>query len=129
MVGCQPAIVFARRGPYCWIVIESTAPVPQRPNDFLDAHGNFGGFFTFIFFIFVFYKNIFSILQFTVLYPYRPQGGGRDLFLNKKNYLRGRSWQESAAPLPGGRPPAATPLGGRGAAGSPAKLLWPLDVF
>ena len=26
---------------------------------------------------------------------------------------------EPAAPLPGGRPPAATPLGGRGAAGSP----------
>ena len=36
-----------------------------------------GRFFIFIFFIFVFYKNIFSILQFTVLYPYRPPGGGR----------------------------------------------------
>jgi len=36
---------------------------------------------------------------------------------------------EPAAPLPGGRPPAATPLGGRGAAGSPTlykRLLSPL---
>ena len=46
--------------------------------------------------------------------PAARQEGGRDLFVNKKNYLRGRPWREPAAPLPGGRPPAATPLGGRG---------------
>ena len=57
------------------------------------------------------YRNIFLILYFTVLYPYRPAGGrqtarqgggrppaaplpgGRDLFVNKnKIYLRIRPW-------------------------------------
>ena len=32
-------------------------------------------FFIFIFFKIVFYRNIFSISQFTGLYPYRPTGG------------------------------------------------------
>ena len=34
-------------------------------------------FFIFIFFKNIFYTNIFSISQFTVLYSYRPAGGGR----------------------------------------------------
>jgi len=83
-----------------------------------------GAFFIFIFFENIFYRNIFSISQFTVLYPYRPAGGGRgpaaqqrggrDLYVNfKKIYLRGSLWREPAAPLAGGRPPAANPLGGR----------------
>ena len=32
-------------------------------------------FYIFIFFKIVFYRNIFSVSQFTVLYPYRPAGG------------------------------------------------------
>ena len=34
------------------------------------------GFFIFIFFISVFYKNIFSICKFTEIYPGRPAAGG-----------------------------------------------------
>ena len=34
-----------------------------------------GDFFIYIFFIFVFYKNIFSIWKFTELYPGRPAAG------------------------------------------------------
>ena len=33
----------------------------------------------FIFFIFVFYKNIFSFSKFIVIYPAAPLPGGRDL--------------------------------------------------
>jgi len=33
------------------------------------------------------------------------QEGGRDLYVNKKNYLRGGPCREPAAPLPGGRLP------------------------
>ena len=73
-----------------------------------------------VFFIFVFfkknYRNIFLVLGFTVLYPYRPvggrqgptarQGGGRDLYVNKNKFiLRRGPWREPAAPLPGGRLP------------------------
>ena len=32
--------------------------------------------------------------------PAARQEGGRDLYINKKNYLRGGPWRESAAPLP-----------------------------
>jgi len=57
--------------------------------------GSSGVFFIFIFLENIFYRNIFSISQFTVLYPYRPagglppgrgpaarQGGGKDLYVN-----------------------------------------------
>src|SRR6185437_15645592 len=81
-----------------------------------------GAFFIFIFFENIFYRNIFSISQFTVLYPYRPAGGRQGacrlaagqqglICKFKKNYLRGGPWREPAAPLAGGRPPAANPLG------------------
>ena len=46
-------------------------------------------FLFFLFFIFVFYKNIFSIWKFIGIYPGRPAAG--------------RSWG-AAAPLPGDRP-------------------------
>ena len=91
------------------------------------------------FFIFIFfkkkYRNIFLVSDFTVLYPYRPTwgqqgayrpaGGGMDLYVNKKN-LRSGPWREPAAPLPGSMPPAAPPVGGRGAAGSHPKYKTPL---
>ena len=97
-----------------------------------NTYGGYPGvFFIFIFFENIFYRNIFSILQFTVLYPYRPPGGGRgpadlqeggrDLYVNKKIYLRGGPWREPAAPcraagtcrLVEGRQAAARPAGGR----------------
>ena len=71
-----------------------------------------------VFFIFVFfkknYKNIFLVLGFTVLYPYRPagdgrwptarQGGGRDLYVNKNKFILCIGpWREPAAPPVGGR--------------------------
>jgi len=56
-----------------------------------------GVFFIFIFFKKQFYRNIFLVLNFTVLYPYRPAGGrqgayrpaggGRDLYVNKNNFF------------------------------------------
>ena len=62
-----------------------------------------------VFFIFVFfkkkYRNIFSISKFTVLYPYRPAGGGRKLHVNKYNFFARR-------PLAGACRPAR-PAGGR----------------
>jgi len=53
-------------------------------------------FFIFIFFKIVFYKNIFSVLQFTGLYPYRPAGG-----------------RQGAGRPAGGRQGAGRPAGGR----------------
>ena len=49
-------------------------------------------FFIFTFFKKKIYRNIFLVLDFTVLYPYRPATGA----------CRG-PWREPAAPLPGGR--------------------------
>ena len=41
------------------------------------------------------YRNVFLVSDFTVLYPYRPAGGSRDLYVNKyKFYLRRGPWQE-----------------------------------
>ena len=54
----------------------------------------------------------FHILQFHT--PTARQGGGRDLYVNKyKFYLRRGPWRGPAAPLSGGRPPAARQGGGR----------------
>ena len=81
----------------------------------LQATQQLGVIFIFIFFENIFYRNIFSILQFIILYPCRPprdgrgpaarQEGGRDLYVNKKNYLRGGPWREPAARQGGGRLP------------------------
>ena len=62
------------------------------------------------------YRNIFLVLGFTVLYPFRPTGGGRgptawqvggtDLYVNKNNFfLRRGPWREPAARQGGGRLP------------------------
>ena len=67
-----------------------------------------GVFFIFVFFKKKNYKNIFLVSGFTVLYPYRPagggrgptarQGGGRDLYVNKNKFvLRRGPWREPAA--------------------------------
>ena len=81
-------------------------------------------FYFFIFYFRFLQKYIFNITIYSFV-PLRPQGGGRgpaarqeggrDLFVNKKIIC--------ADALGGSLPP------GRGAAGSPAILLWPLDVF
>ena len=87
----------------------------------------YGVFFIFAFFKKKIYRNIFLVLGFTVLYPYRPagrrgggrgptarQGGGRDLYINKNKFiLRRGPWREPAAPPVGGRGPAARQGGGR----------------
>ena len=71
-------------------------------------------FLFFYFFIFVFYKNIFSIWKFTGIYPGRLAAGAAGAFL-KKN--RG----ENCAQVPRGRSPGSGPAGpGRPAAGRPA---------
>ena len=56
------------------------------------AEGN-GVFSIFIFFKNVFYRNIFLVSQFTVLYPYRPAGGAWGLL----------PVCGAAGPLPSGR--------------------------
>ena len=95
----------AKRLALCWL---DAATLMGR------TRGHLGVFFISIFFK-KNYKNIFSISHFIFLYPYRPAGGGRDLYVNKyKFYLRRGPWRGPAAPLPGGRPPAAR----QGAAGS-----------
>ena len=43
--------------------------------------------FLFLYFYKKNYRNIFLILDFTILYPYRPVGGGRDLYINKNNFF------------------------------------------
>ena len=73
------------------------------------------------------------VLGFTVLYPYRPAGGGRDLYINKNKFiLRRGPWREPAALLPGGRPPVAPPVGGRGlppGRGAAGSCLRPVGHF
>ena len=75
--------------------------------------------FSFLYFSKKIYRNIFWVLDFTVLYlnhpaggrqgAYCPAGDSRDLYVNKNKYfLRRGFWREPAAP----------PVGGRGAAGS-----------
>ena len=88
---------------------------PVRPiRNLFWSHSLFWCVFIFIFFKIIFYINIFSVSHFTVLYPYRPAGGGRDLYVNKyKLFLHGGPCWEPAAPLPGaarwrgGRQPAS----------------------
>ena len=56
------------------------------------------GFFVFLFFIFVFYKNIFLFSKFTEIYPVRlvaPLPGGRDLSVKifvKKTFRSLKDW-------------------------------------
>ena len=69
-------------------------------------------FFYFCIFLKKIYRNIFLDLDFTVLYPYRPAGGGRNLYVNKNNFF-------CAEVLGGCLPP------GRGAAGSRPKYKTP----
>ena len=66
----------------------------------------FPPFYACLFYFYIFqkkiYRNIFFVLDFTVIYPW----GGRDLYVNKnKNFLRRGPWRVPAAPLPGGRIP------------------------
>ena len=98
----------------------------SRPNQSSMPCAVAGGFFIFIFFKNVFYRNIFSISHFTVLYPYRPAGGGRDLHINKHKFFCEEAPGGSLPPPcraastcrpVEGRQAARPP--GRGAAGSP----------
>ena len=62
--------------------------------------------------------------------PTARQVDGRDLYVNKnKIFLCRGPWREPAAPLPGGRPPAANWWGGRGAAGSLQGPLRKINLF
>jgi len=87
-------------------------------------------FFIFIFFISVFYKNIFSIWKFTEVYPGRPAAGrpgpgrpaagGRDLNAKKR---RRKIADRSLGPVArqrGGRPPWPSGSGAAGPPGRPA---------
>ena len=91
--------------------------MPPRALKAKDATiGILGGMFHSGFFIFIFLKTFFTEIyfRFHILQFYTPtarQGGGRDLHVNKYNFfLRGGSWREPTAPMPGA---------GGGAAGSP----------
>ena len=74
-----------------------------------------GDFFIFLFFNFVFYKNIFLFSKFTVIYSGRPAAGRQGLFCKKfrekfaPGPLKDRSPGSGAAGPPGrpaaGRPP------------------------
>ena len=78
-----------------------------------------------VFFIFIFfeknYRNIFLVLDFTIIYSYRPAGGrqgayrpargGRDLCVNKNIFFRRGPWRVPAARqgAAGSRPKYKTP--------------------
>jgi len=74
-----------------------------------------GGFFIFLFFISVFYKNIFSIWKFTEIYPGhsavgrpgpgRPSAGRQGLIRKKKKKKFADRSLGPVARLRGGRPP------------------------
>jgi len=64
----------------------SSGCTTRRPSTFFCACV-LGVFFIFIFFKKTFYRNIFLVLDFTVLYPYRPTEGGRELYVNKNNFF------------------------------------------
>ena len=66
-----------------------------------------------------FYRNIFSVSHFTVLYPYRPTGGGRDLHVNKYIFFCVEAPGGSLPPPAGRQAPAAWWRGGR----QPARLV------
>ena len=68
--------------------------------------------FLFLYFSKKNYRNIFLVLDFTVLYPYRSAGGGKELYVNKNNFF-------CTEVLGGSLPP------GRGAAGSHPKYKTP----
>ena len=79
------------------------------------------GFFIFLFFIFVFYKNIFSIWKFTGIYPAAPLPGGRDLAarqrggrgISEKNFVEKIARRSLGAGHPtAGRPALAARLRG-----------------
>ena len=96
---------------------------PDSPDDHL-----FFAFFYFCIFQKIFLQKYIFGFRFYSSIPLPPgrgptarQGGGRDLYINKNKFiLRRGPWREPAAPcraagpLPGGRPPAAPPVGGRG---------------
>ena len=69
-----------------------------------------GAFFIFIFFISIFYKNIFSIWKFTEVYPARPAAGRQGLERKKKE-------EKKLQTGPWGRSP------GSGAAGPPGRPI------
>ena len=60
-----------------------------------------------------FYRNIFSISQFTVLYPYRPAGGRQGLICKFKKKLFARKPLAGACRPPAGRQAPCRPAGGR----------------
>ena len=118
---CAPGFFFGRG--LCRAISETCFELGSyRP---YPCAANRRGFLIFIFFISVFYKNIFSIWKFTEIYPGRPAAGrpgpgrpaaGRQGLLCKKkeeNKLWTDPW-EPAARQPGGRPPRPP---GWGAAG------------
>ena len=72
-----------------------------------------GGFLISIFFISVFYKNIFSIWKFTEIYPGRPAGGrsgpGRPA-AGRQGLFRKKNTKNNCRQVPGtGRPAAGRP--------------------
>ena len=72
------------------------------------------GFLISIFFISVFYKNIFLIWKFTEIYPGRPAAGRHGLILKKKKKKNCRQVPGAGRPAAGRPPPlAARQLGGR----------------
>ena len=84
-----------------------------------------GGFFIFLFFISVFYKNIFSIWKFTEIYPGRPAAGrpgpGRPA-VGRQGLIRKKKRRKKLQTGPWGRSPGCGAAGppGRPAAGRPA---------
>ena len=81
----------------------------------LDVSEFRGSIFIFIFFNFVFYKNIFSFSKFTGIYPGRPAAGRQGLFCKNFRGKFARRPLEDRSPGRGAAGPPRPP--GSGAAG------------
>ena len=68
----------------------------------------------FLFFIFVFYKNIFSIWKFTGIYPGRPAAGrpgpGRPA-AGRQGLICKKKRKQNCSQVPGNRPPGSRAAG------------------
>ena len=74
---------------------------------------NHRAFFIFIFFNFVFYKNIFLFSKFTEIYPGRPTAGRQGLFYKKFRRKFASGSLEDRSPRSGAAGPPGQPAAGR----------------
>ena len=67
-----------KRSPACMLLVKRPKEAPSHDTTHAMPDERSTAAFLFLYFLKTFfYRNIFSVSHFTVLYPYRPAGGGR----------------------------------------------------